>query len=215
MALNPPVTAGDIILAVVRCDAPDLQAGENVLHYVISASAGAGVGLLDVANALFALKAPVYGPVIANAAQFSSVTCTSIFPLPRSLSVKSTTAPVVGTGGIGLLPEQVSGIVKKRTLVGGRHGRGRAYIPFPADIDNSATGRPTVAYVTALATLALEMLTPVLVTVGAATVLLDPCIVNRSVPISLAATTPVLDTNAEASWATQRRRGNFGRPNPL
>lgn len=214
MAIDVNVIAGDILEVVARCDAPDAQAGENVLHYTVSASAGAGLGLRYISETLRSIFAPLYAPLLANTCQFTAVFATQIFPLPRSITIRSTGAATLGTGGATPLPEQCAGLFTKLTINGGRTGRGRAYIPFPPELLNGATGRPLPAYITALTSLALALTIPQNMTVGANSVTLFPCIVNRKMPLGLAATTPVLDYFVRQGWATQRRRSYYGRTNP-
>lgn len=214
MALNPLVTAGSILEVVNRCDSADVQAGENVLHYVVSASTGVGVGLSDIGVHLFDAFKVLYAPMLANTCVFSSVTVTEIFPLPRSLAVRVAPGPVAGTGGAVPLPEQAAGLFTKLTLFGGRSGRGRAYIPFPSVTANGPAGVPTAAYQLLLNALMGAMTNTINVAIGGNSVALSPCLVKRSVPISLLATTPVVDGELRVGWATQRRRSYYGRRNP-
>lgn len=121
------------------------------------------------------------------------------------------------TGGAGALPQQVSGIIKSNTSVAGRAYRGRIYVPFPyaASVDTDFT--PLAAYVVKIGNLAASWITGQNVTPTATTYQFIPVIWHRKAGKSgtPAANTfdPIVGTIGEKMWATQRRRGDFGRLN--
>jgi len=116
-----------------------------------------------------------------------------------------------------LLPRQVAGLVVKRTGFVGKRNRGRLYIPFPSeDMNENVTGVPTDQYVTDLTGLAINLMppgggglgntgdTPLWVWVP---VLFSPSTIDASLQ------PPIMDTFGRKAWATQRRRGSFGKAN--
>jgi len=119
-----------------------------------------------------------------------------------------------GTGGAGNLPTQVSGLISWQSVVGGRQGKGRSYVPFPWTAALGATGVPIVAYQTALADYAGVMQPGFIVPnvgSGGGTLNLKLCthytvgIPTRPFPFDTFSVPP--------AFATQRRRGFFGRQN--
>lgn len=114
-------------------------------------------------------------------------------------------------GGLAgdVLPTQTAGLITKRTAVPGRRGRGRAYIPFPTESYNDANGLPTNAYMTPAGALAFSISQSVLVGTLIDGNYLDPVILHRDT----GGTSDILATLARQKWATQRRRGSYGRPN--
>lgn len=215
MPINPLVAVGDIIEVVVRCQSPNVQAGINVLHYVVSEGVGGAVGLANIASSLGPTLGTVYVPLLHNLAEYVGVTLAIVFPLPRSYAVFSVGPPAPGTAGPLALPDQTCGLITKLTGLGGRHGRGRLYVPFPAVASATPLGQPTSAYLASLIDLGLAIQAPVTVTVGSNSVTLSPCLINRSVPLGLAATNPIQGFTVRTGFATQRRRSYFGRANPL
>lgn len=203
---------GDYIEATLGCDAPDSQVGVNVLHYLVGLVAGT-VNVQMAADAIAAYFSGAYIQLLSSTATFSGCKVRIIFPLPASSAAKSAAPPVAGNSGSARLPEQVSGLIKKMTGLGGRHGRGRLYVPFPSSVDSTPLGYPSAGYLVSLANLA--SLVPGVITVGSGvnTAPLTPMILNRKKPLTLASVTPVSGAIARTGWATQRRRGYFGHHN--
>lgn len=110
---------------------------------------------------------------------------------------------------------QVSGIYSVETAFSGRGYRGRQYIPFPASVFSTA-GPPSymsAAYRTLLSALALGTSGGTFIDVGASTYNLIWCLYHSS-PEAVAGTyTPITTYKVGQNWATQRRRGDFGKLN--
>lgn len=118
----------------------------------------------------------------------------------------------VGTAGAVALPTQAAGLTTFTSNVMGKHGEGRNYWPFPAAADNELAGAPTASYVTRISNVAALLLAPL-------TVSGDPSGTGRVYPIlQYTATTigvpaTMSGYRAHNAWATQRKRGAFGRVN--
>jgi hypothetical protein len=119
----------------------------------------------------------------------------------------------MGTGGALALPRQTSGITDWRTRFAGRAYRGRTYWPFPSVSHDVGDGIPTGAYITLISTLATGFLNFTNVT-GSGTATVQLVMRHRK---NKAGTIPIpsqiLVGTQLTKWATQRRRGSFGRPN--
>jgi hypothetical protein len=123
--------------------------------------------------------------------------------------VEDTSNSGLGTNGATNMPGQVAGVMTKGTGQAGRKMRGRCFGPFPPPNAASSTGEMTAGYVAllnAVGTAAMNILT-----VGGAgnTAILNPCLYHRTTKTFTLLTT----VNASTKWGTQRRRGDYGRPN--
>jgi hypothetical protein len=110
-----------------------------------------------------------------------------------------------------VLPTQVSGIITKRSSFTGRANRGRIYFPFPATQSLDTDETPKAAYVTLIQAYADNIGALHSVTSAGGSANLTPIIVNRT----LSHLVVWEDSLARKRWATQRRRGDFGRTNVL
>ena len=119
-----------------------------------------------------------------------------------------------GTAGSGALPRQTCGLASFQTAFPGPSGRGRTYYPFPAIADDIGDGSPTAGYISRIGSLTADFAVGIAVVGGARTATLVRIIRHRGtdrtpwVPGS-----PVAAQSVSNKWATQRRRGSFGRAN--
>lgn len=187
------------------------QLGLNVRHYRSVAVVGAGVPPSAVATAIFASLGPLYVNILTASASFESVSVAKILPLPRGMSQQTTDTPLVGLQVGDPLPKQVAGLISLRTLFSGRRFRGRMYIPFPPEILNELPdARPSASYLTVLGTIASFVIAPLPISVGADSETFLPVVLHRDDLTD----TFIFDAMVRPVWATQRRRGDFGRTNP-
>jgi hypothetical protein len=187
-----------IITRTYRYD--DLSTGSNTT-----------TNLVDGAMASSGMKAQ-YAQLICNLASClgSSYRLT---PNPARVSTDYLTGmAVAGTGGAAALPKQTCGFIRYKSLVMGKVGEGRNYIPFPPVALSDADASPSTAYVTLLAGLAGYVVTPLAVPnlLGAACRIRPTLRLHPGQPGSGADITGYLALDA---WATQRRRSDFGRLN--
>jgi len=117
----------------------------------------------------------------------------------------------VGAVAGNMLPSQTCGLLSFRSISAGAKARGRMYIPFPSVASQTADGYPAAAYQT-LANIFADVMIPVwtLATTPGCNVV--PIITKKA---ALVVSYPVVTWNFPSYWATQRRRGGFGRPNVL
>jgi len=202
------MAVGDIVQATIRCQA-GVQAGLNVRHYRSTATVGGSVPLTFLADQLYVVFNILYAALLSDQANFLGVTVQKIFPLPAMMPIPSSQAATVGLLTGDLLPRQTAGLITLRTAFAGRKFRGRAYIPFPAESVNEVDSSPTAAYVANLSTLAQNLLQPQQIADGPNTETFLPVIWHRATSTSDFLTM----AQVHDAWATQRRRGSFGRPN--
>jgi len=117
-------------------------------------------------------------------------------------------------GGLVLspaLPPQTSGLIALRTGRRGRSYRGRMYIPWPAETDNTDLGLPSADYVTRLQNLATVLASVQVIVAGGLNLSLEP-VINS--PLEAEFTT-ILTGHARDIWASMRSRSNFSARNTL
>lgn len=202
-------TNNDVYLARMICACGD-QVSVNVRHYFVTQTQGNGGTDEEIAAALSAIMAPAYPPLMSSAAQYMGLEVQKIHPLPPSNPVPSVVGAGPGIDATEPLPRQSSGLITLTTAFAGRAYRGRLYVPFPSEGFNEAPiGRPTVDYSIKLVTLAERLILPIS-TAG-------PVDNNTLVPVlwhrSDRSVTFITNYIARSVWATQRRRGSYGRPN--
>lgn len=184
------------------------QLGINVLHYKTIAEAGVGATAQDVAGAVSGATHAAYKALMGNAATFRGVGARKIFPIP-TLEAVTVANLGAGTAGAFMGPAQTSGLISQRSAVPGRRGRGRTYVPFPAQADIGTAGKPIPAYTTRLGTLATAMLGPIVAGVGGNTSTISLTIFHKATSTSDNVNSQIPATE----FATQRRRGGMGRKN--
>lgn len=197
------------------CNSLD-QLGLNTLYYKVTGSVG-GMTITQIAEAFAVRVGPLYKSWMSDRSVFLGTSCQN---LTGDISIEATSTQERGAGTEGSLmcPGQVSGLIRYKgsVYVAGTTGKfyvpkGRIYVPFPArswlTLDGDM-GAPGLAQLQALAPLLGP--TPTLTQFhGTATVSL--WLASRRVfngTYSLMGP-PI----ASDSWATQRRRGDFGARN--
>lgn len=184
------------------------QLGLNVRHYLVGTKVNDGATLAEIAADLAATFSPLYEVLMTNTAEFVGVSAQRILPTPIT-AAEMAFENNSGVAGTTPLPQQVSGIITLRTALAGRANRGRVYIPFPDESDNSANHVPEASYGVDLTALAAEFVANQSVTGAAGSNTLVPVVFHRD----LDTTTVITGARANGAWATQRRRGFYGRPN--
>lgn len=133
------------------------------------------------------------------------------FPMSTNI-----TGQGVGTASGTNLPTQTTGILSFQTEFVGRAYRGRAYIPFPASGFITGAGLPTAAYVAAVNAIGASVVALQTPSAGGRTASLNSVLWHRrraGPPVVPESVTFVTSYTAKTLWATQRRRGDYGRLN--
>lgn len=188
------------------------QAAINTVHYKVTAVLGtvdSGFVALDFDTDM----APLFKALMADNATYRGVSLQRIAPLPKTVPDMVTSSEGPGSQIGEMLPEQTAGIISAKTAFAGRRQRARVYIPFPCEIDNDDGAIPATSYVTRLDNLALELYATrnVIHTPGVNTLTLQPVVYHRLTQT----TDDIIVARGKRLWATQKRRGNFGRRNPV
>lgn len=211
--LSPIV--GDIVRMRVLCSTPD-QIGLNVTHWRVVSRGGSGATLAQLAEQLDTNVAAAYRGWIPAQATYRGVGAQNLTGDP-SIEQTATTREGPGTVGAGLLPTQTSGILGWKTASAGRHFRGRIYPPFPRLDFADESGKMNAGGAAALGALRAAYNLLIVATIGVNTTTMTMVILHRPTdarpipPNSL--TTDVTEKTVDNEFATQRRRGQFGRLN--
>jgi len=209
--LNPAI--GDFIEARVHCNS-DFQLSLNVLHYELTAQIGGPLTLSQMCAAMSAQIAPAFKAWMPAAATYSFVSLQNLTP-PKSVAVLSSVGTGVGTALGNLVPRQVSGLARYRTDFAGRPNLGRSYIGFVADSSITPNGELTAAGITLLTNVIASYGRIINLTSGVITTSMILSIRHPDLPgpPPTPRWTNVTATAASVLLATQRRRGDYGRPN--
>lgn len=209
-----PIVAGNTVRMTTFTQLGD-QAGLVVWAYRCSASTGPGIECQEAANALDALFRPLFRALMSSQASYRGVRIDKTDPQTGIVieTDRDTNAPQDGLQTGDPLPRQVAGIITWRTLLAGRRNRGRSFIPFPVETANTSAYVPDGVYMAALAALGDERIDtqPIVGATGTAT--LVPTIMQRWPTPPITRHVDLDSYLLPGRWATQRRRGAYGRPN--
>jgi hypothetical protein len=194
------------------------QVGINTRYVFIGAITGAPVTEDAFLLALDAILSALYKPLLANTAVYEGMDMQNITTgPPYPIQTTSTSFSGAGTGGALPAPGQVSGIYSTFTNQTGRSYRGRSYIPFPpaALSSTAAPPVPTAGYIALAQSLANAVTGSQTITISGTTILFSWVILHQA-PAGIRGTLSGIVLNeVRTAWATQRRRGDYGRPNPV
>jgi hypothetical protein len=188
------------------------QLGLCHMDYVITAIGGVGLDLGEIGTAADSFYRPLVVPLMGPNTSYRGNVVSTLPPL-ATWAPATTADALVGSAGDLALPSQVSLLISKKTAKGGRKFRGRMYIPFPGrDLeDMSAPGQLTGPAATNLTNLALALEATYTRTVGINSVTFAP-IVYHKVTLNNDRVTICVPS---ITFATQRKRGSYGRTNTI
>jgi len=187
------------------------QVGINNVYWAVVAVTGAGATLQEIATYLDANIGITYLDWLPATASYLGTTVQNVTP-PITAPAFGVASAGAGTVAGGSAPKQLSGLIKFRNSLGGHANRGRIYVPFVPLAGLQNDGTLTGAQGVFLFAIAFSYQPTIVITPA----------VGRSTTINIAVfhrgdNTFSLITGNESSdlVATQRRRGDFGKTNPL
>jgi hypothetical protein len=210
MSVN--MAAGDIVKFSVWCTDGN-QAAVNTFYYAINASAGSGCSDLEAAHEFEILMAPLYKVNLNNNAIFNGVQCQILRAGNKFIAQQSIALTGAGTGGAVSLPRQCAGLISWKTDKAGQKNRGRTYLPFfssSSDVGDGSMNAGTQTNVLAVATTALAIGT---LGTGGNTSHFALSLKHGAPKNVQPLADPIINGTVKPQWATQRKRGFFGRPN--
>lgn len=203
------------------------QLGVNVIWYkLMTIEAGPTVGATVLGSAMSLAAAPLYKAIMAADSQYRGLGIqnwyTGIVGTTPSIEYLVSDGLGIGSGAIPTMSKQTCGIVTKRTTRAKKGGRGRVYLPFPSNGANTNNGVPIAAYITAATNWAAKLVSTFTVNCPGVNNVTVQCyhrvkqkvVVNPPVPGAFEwLFYPVLEYVVRNRWATQRRRGDYGKQN--
>jgi len=205
--MSQVLVAGNIIAARAWCVTGN-QASVNSFYYRVVGVGTPAATDKDFCDNFDTVVAADMKALIYNGASYKGIQAQIIWPPPLPADVVTVTNAGAGTAGANAMALQTSGIISWYTALAGRAQRGRTYAPFPSTTDNS-NGVPSAGYVTKLTNLATASQALVNILSGGRSATVVPVIWHRGTHT----TDDIKAFFARAVWATQRRRGAYGRGN--
>jgi len=197
-----------ILKGSIWCTDGDQASVNTVFYKVVSVGTPASTDA-DFAQTLDSAIGAVLITMLNNNASYRGVQGQIVFPLPVRVAAFNTASAGAGTSGATALPRQASGLISWKTNLAGRKFRGRTYIPFPATTSDTGNGIPTAGYITALSSFATALLNMTALATGCLTSTISLGVHSRVAHT----TTDISSSLSQNRWATQRRRGSYGRQN--
>jgi hypothetical protein len=194
------------------------QTAVNTVRYIVTGVGGGGLTNQQIATYMDGAIAPFYKPILCNNATYRGVGISRVVPTPRTVVSYSAASTGIGTGGATNLARQTTMLISTVTAFAGPHYRGRFYTAFPpAQFQLPTADAPTVAALVALSSLAITVFQfPNSLIVGGASIQLWPLVFQarkKGPPIVPPSWNLVTNVFVRQFWATQKRRGDYGRPN--
>ncbi len=209
MAYVPIV--GDIFIVSVFTQLGQQEAVNDFNIEVTAVTAG-GLTDQELIEAIDDDLAPLYKLIACTDASYRGMTIRKRVAVPLRPVTKHTNANQGACSSGALpLPSQTCGLISWKTDFGGRSQQGRTYLPFPSATDDVTPGMPTIGYVGSAGDIGTYVITPHTYNV----VLRSTSIVFGvwSALVPTLHVTPWVTFVVPQAWATQKRRGAFGRFN--
>ena len=206
------IPIGGIVRAITYCTVPGQVSTNTRKYQLVSLSSGTTFPSGDFVLAYDADMVNLYPPLLSTGAQYYGVQAYLMNPIglpprPDHVNINAT----AGTFGAGLLPTQSSGLISLYSSTLGKIGQGRIYVPFGSPTALDANGTPTAAYGLGLTDLGAYSAANRVIIAGGITATFRPCLYQGGVD-----TPRFIETfKIHDAFATQRRRGSFGRANSL
>jgi len=206
----------DILEVRTVCSNAD-QISLNVYHYRVTFVAGPSPGctLTQIAAALSNIFAPGYQLIMPPSCAYRGTGVKNLSPPPTQEAV-STAGAGPGVAAGTEIPQQVSYLVNFKTDFSGRGYRGRVYPGFVSSNFVNTSGNMNAAGLTAIQLMAATITGNFTVTGGGDSTTIQLVVLRRQanhLPLPFPTTADVTTITARNAFATQRRRGDYGRTN--
>lgn len=203
-----PLLAADIlrVAAIAQLGA---QVAMNVWHYFVVSATGTPATDQDVINTVDTTIATLYKGIIPSEVTYKGILGGIINRSPNPLPVQSTTGAGAGVTAVEPMPKQAAGITSWYTAFAGPGYRGRTYWPFISSGYQDVNGEITNAGKAAMDAVAGALQGLTSISTGGRTATIALAIYHKKVKL----TTPVATRLTRTVVATQKRRGDYGRPN--
>lgn len=205
---GPLLHAGDTVQFRVWTTCND-QAAVTTHHFRV----GTITGLVDLADASLSFDSVMqtaYKSIISSQARYNGVQARLLNQIPPFVSQDTITNAGPGLAGPVCMSRQTCGITSYYTLFAGPGNRGRTYWPFPPASGDETFGEPNDAYIEGVETLVGLMMISFVITGSGGSAPAVFCLHVKRTPAS---PIPITFAETRRKWATQKRRGSYGRQN--
>lgn len=185
------------------------QTSVNTFYLLVTSIVSGALTDQLAINVIEAALAPLFKPILNNGASWDGATLRAANHVPLPVAAFSNANAGAGTGGAIGLPKQTCGLTSWRTDLAGPAFRGRTYWPFPSTDLNHFDGKPTPAALALYDDIGAFFDTLASITSGANQIDVDYVLWSKRHLV----TVPITSRIQENRWATQRKRGDYGRPN--
>lgn len=201
------LAVGDVVSVRVIFKGPNGQEAINTIHYITLGIGGPPATDADVATFFDAQNAGTMQSALSQDVKYDGVEVSIISLIPQGVIQKAVTG-----AGFGVVTQIVaaaaqSGIFQWYSIFAGPKYRGRTYWPWPWVTAINSIGFPTSAYITLISAVINAWFSTTAVSVGGRTATMAQVIWHRSTRTFTYITTP----NTTGKFATQKRRGNYGK----
>lgn len=204
------LTSSQILRVTIVTQLGD-QVALNRLHYLVGVVTGTPTDQRFVNDFDNAINGSVKS-LLVNFATYRGCIARIIYPtIPSFASVFSTTGAGAGTGTGAPAPRQARGIIRWVTGFSKRGENPRIYLPFPAASFCDNGGQPNAGYLSFLSAFSTAVLSFTTVGSGGNVAAVSPCTILTSPAIAF--NHQIIDSVPHDKWATQRRSGDYGKPN--
>jgi hypothetical protein len=210
-----PVIPGDLVETRTYATQAE-QTAIMTFHWGINSAIGTVTNDIDFARVIDNTLAPPWKATLSADSSYRGTSARIISSSPPTSPVFFNTSVGPGTGTAPDLPRQTAGLISWQTAFGGRQFRGRTYIGFPWAGLNNLDGVPTGPAITLFTNIAQAMfgLTTIPNVAGTGSCGVNLLLTHRKPKTGTTpAPTFINGYIIRNKWATQRRRGSFGRPN--
>jgi len=185
------------------------QCAINVIHFSYAIGADGPATSTGAMEAISDIVRPLYADVLSFKADYRGISIQEMNVGPPG-TIEFLSSPLAGEVTGDMLPRQTCGLITKVPASGSGFRKGRCYVPFPSEDDNDESAVPSTTYVTRLEALAAGLFQVYNLIQGVDDVgVLTPRLWRRGG----GTTAIVTGTSVRRKWATQRRRGSYGRAN--
>lgn len=199
---------GDILAISTVCTCGGQEA-INTFHYLCTAIGASPATDADCVQLLDTRIATDFKGILPSQSHYNGTLGGIITRSPPPVKQQSVSGAGAGSNGTLPLPKQCAGITSWYTNSSGKAFRGRTYWPFLSSNWAGTNGEITSAAATAIDLCAADVQGMSTVSASGRTATLAYVIYHRKTKD----TTPIITRLTRTVLATQRRRGDYGRPN--
>ncbi len=211
--MSTPLSVGMVLQARAWCQKDD-QVSVTTFHHRIDAASGPVATDVDFLTAWDAIYSGWFKDFICTADRYLGATVQILSPGPIGLQRVTVASAGAGVVAPPRLPSQTSGLIQWGTNLGGRQNKGRIYTPFPCTVANNTDGFPSSGYLILLDDVGSEYVTHTAWTLASGSQTINPVLVHRKNKAGVTPIPSLISTwKSSNQWATQRKRGAYGRPN--